>query len=49
MLLQMSIDYKLSELKPLTWKEIAYVLESDTSLFSFCVLVSVYLHLACLY
>jgi len=33
-------EYKLSELKPLAWKEIADVLESDTSLFSFCVLVS---------
>jgi len=26
---------KLSELKPLAWNEIADVLESDTSLFSF--------------
>jgi len=33
-------EYKLSELKPLAWKEIADVLESDTSLFLFCVLVS---------
>ena len=33
-------EYKFSELKPLAWKEIADVLESDTSLFSFCVLVS---------
>jgi len=33
-------EYKLSELKPFAWKEIADVLESDISLFSFCVLVS---------
>ena len=33
-------DYKFSELKPLAWKEIADVLESDSSLFSFCVLVT---------
>jgi len=33
-------EYKLSELKPSAWKEIADVLESDTNLFSFCVLVS---------
>jgi len=36
-------EYKLSKLKPLAWKEVADLLESDTSLFSFksfCVLVS---------
>jgi len=33
-------EYKLSQLKPLAWNKIADVLESDTSLCSFCVLVS---------
>jgi len=28
-------DYKFSQLKPLVWKEIADLLEFDTSLFSF--------------
>jgi len=33
-------NYKLSELKPLAWKEIADALESDTSLFSFRVVLA---------
>jgi len=34
-----SESYKLAELKPPAWKEIADMLESDSSLFSFHVII----------
>ena len=33
-------NYKLSELKPLAWKEIANIVECETTLFAFCVVLA---------